>query len=126
MHSAIPLSVAALIAVAVMTIGCFYLVAPQRISGSFGLKPPASDADTRAWLRLKGIRDLGAGLVVLTMMLTADLRTVGIALIAFAIILLGDMAIVLGSGGSKSKALAIHGATCAVMLVAGLLLIHAI
>jgi len=126
MHSAIPLSVAALIAVAVMTIGCFYLVAPQRISGSFGLKPPASDADTRAWLRLKGIRDLGAGLVVLTMMLTADLRTVGIALIAFAIIPLGDMAIVLGSGGSKSKALAIHGATCAVMLVAGLLLIHAI
>ena len=126
MHSAIPLSVAALIAVAVTTIGCFYLVAPQRISGSFGLKPPASDADTRAWLRLKGIRDLGAGLVVLTMMLTADLRTVGIALIAFAIIPLGDMAIVLGSGGSKSKALAIHGATCAVMLVAGLLLIHAI
>ena len=126
MHSAIPLSVAALIAVAVMTIGCFYLVAPQRISGSFGLKPPASDADTRAWLRLKGIRDLGAGLVVLTMMLTADLRTVGIALIAFAIIPLGDMAIVLGSGGSKSKALAIHGVTCAVMLVAGLLLIHAI
>lgn len=126
MHSAIPLSVAALIAVAVTTIGCFYLVAPQRISGSFGLKPPASDADTRAWLRLKGIRDLGAGLVVLTMMLTADLRTVGIALIAFAVIPLGDMAIVLGSGGSKSKALAIHGATCAVMLVAGLLLIHAI
>jgi len=126
MHSAIPLSVAALIAVAVMTIGCFYLVAPQRISGSFGLKPPASDADTRAWLRLKGIRDLGAGLVVLTMMLTADLRTVGIALIAFAIIPLGDMAIVLGSGGSTSKAFSIHGLTCAVMLVVGLLLIHAI
>jgi Domain of unknown function (DUF4267) len=126
MHSAIPLSVAALIAVAVMTIGCFYLVAPQRISGSFGLKPPASDADTRAWLRLKGIRDLGAGLVVLTMMLTADLRTVGIALIAFAVIPLGDMAIVLGSGGSTSKAFSIHGLTCAVMLVVGLLLIHVI
>jgi len=126
MHSAIPLSVAALIAVAVTTIGCFYLVAPQRISGSFGLKPPASDADTRAWLRLKGIRDLGAGLVVLTMMLTADLRTVGIALIAFAVIPLGDMAIVLGSGGSTSKAFSIHGLTCAVMLVVGLLLIHAI
>jgi hypothetical protein len=126
MHSAIPLSVAALIAVAVTTIGCFYLVAPQRISGSFGLKPPASDADTRAWLRLMGIRDLGAGLVVLTMMLTADLRTVGIALIAFAVIPLGDMAIVLGSGGSTSKAFSIHGLTCAVMLVVGLLLIHAI
>ena len=126
MHNAIPLSVAALIAVAVIVIGCFYLVSPERISGSFGLKPPASDADTRAWLRLKGIRDVGAGLVVLTMMLTTDTRSVGIALIVFAIIPLGDMSIVLGSGGSKSRAFSIHGVTCAVMLVVGLLLIHAI
>lgn len=126
MHNAIPLSVAALIAVSVITIGCFYLASPERISGSFGLKPPAPDADTRAWLRLKGIRDVGAGLVVLTMMLTTDTRSVGIALLAFAIIPLGDMSIVLGSGGSKSKAFSIHGVTCAVMLVAGLLLIHAI
>ncbi len=126
MHNAIPLSLAALIAVSVIVIGCSYLVSPERISGSFGLKPPASDADTRAWLRLKGIRDVASGLVVLTMMLTADRRSVGIALIAFAIIPLGDMSIVLGSGGSKSKAFSIHGVTCAVMLVVGLLLIHAI
>ena len=126
MHNTIPLSVAALIAVAVTIIGCSYLVSPERISGSFGLKPPASDADTRAWLRLKGIRDVGTGLVVLTMMLTADRRSVGIALIALAIIPLGDMSIVLGSGGSKSRAFSIHAVTCAVMLVVGLLLIHAI
>ena len=67
-----------------------------------------------------------SGLVVLTMMLTADRRLIGIALIAFAIIPLGDMSIVLGSGGSKSKAFSIHGVTCAVMLVVGLLLIRAI
>lgn len=126
MHNAIPLSVAALIAVGVIVIGCFYLVSPQRVSGSFGLKPPASDIDTRAWLRLKGIRDVGSGLVVLTMMLTADTRSAGIALLVFAIIPLGDMSIVLGSGGSKSRAFSIHGVTCAVMLVVGLLLIHAI
>jgi len=126
MHNAIPLSVAALIAVAIIVIGCFYFVSPERITGSFGLKPPASDADTRAWLRPKGIRDIASGLVVLTMMLTADRRTVGIALIVFAIVPFGDMSIVLGSRGSRSKALSIHGATCAVMLVVGLLLIHAI
>jgi hypothetical protein len=126
MYNAIPLSVAALIAVGVIAIGCFYLVSPERISGSFGLNPPASDADTRAWLRLKGIRDVASGLLVLTMMLTADRRSVGIALIVFAIIPLGDMSIVLGSGGSKSRAFSIHGVTCAVMLVIGLLLIHAI
>jgi hypothetical protein len=126
MYNAIPLFGAALIAVGVIAIGCFYLVSPERISGSFGLNPPASDADTRAWLRLKGIRDVASGLLVLTMMLTADRRSVGIALIVFAIIPLGDMSIVLGSGGSKSRAFSIHGVTCAVMLAIGLLLIHAI
>jgi hypothetical protein len=42
-----------------------------------------------------------------------------------AIIPFGDMSNILGSGGSKSKAVSIHGVTCAVMLVVGLLLIHA-
>jgi len=60
------------------------------------------------------------------MMLTADARTVGIVLLVEAIIPLGDMSIVLGSGGSKSKAFSIHGVTCTVMLLVGLLLIHAI
>jgi Domain of unknown function (DUF4267) len=125
MLDAMPLSLAALIAVGIMVIGCFYLVSPERISGTFGLKPPASDADTRAWLRLKGIRDAVAGLVVLTMMLTADRQSLGIALLVLAIIPLGDMSIILGSGGSKSRAFSIHGITCAVMLVVGPLLIHA-
>jgi hypothetical protein len=126
MHYAIPLVLAALIAAGIMVIGCFYLASPERISGSFGLKPPASDADTRAWLRLKGIRDVGAGLVVLAMMLTADWRLVGIAVLAEAVIPFGDMSIILGSGGSKSRAFSIHGVTCAVMLVIGPLLIHAL
>jgi hypothetical protein len=99
-------------AAAIIVIGCFYLIAPERMTGSFGLKPPASDADTRAWLRLKGIRDVVSGLVVLTMMLTTDTRSVGIALLVEAIIPFGDMSIVLGSGGSKSKAFSIHGVTC--------------
>ena len=99
MHNAIPLILAALIAVAIIVIGCFYLASPERISGTFGLEPPASDADTRAWLRPKGIRDVACGLIVLTMMLVADRRMVGTALLVFAIIPFGDMSIVLGSGG---------------------------
>jgi len=126
MHNDIPLILAALIAVAIIVIGCFYLVSPERISGTFGLKPPATDADTRAWLRLKGIRDVASGLVVLTMMLTTGGRAVGVVLFVFAIIPFGDMCNILGSGGSKSTAFSVHGITCAVMLVVGLLLIHAI
>jgi len=126
MHNAIPLTLAALIAVGIIVIGCFYLASPERVLGSFGLRPPAPDADTRAWLRLKGIRDVASGLVVLTMMLAADSRSVGLVLLVFAFIPFGDMSNVLASGGSKSTALSIHGVTCAVMLVVGLLLIHAI
>src|SRR5215475_1838105 len=124
MHNAIPLILAALLDVGIIVIGCIYLVSPERISGTFGLKPPASDPDTRAWLRPKGIRDVVAGLIVLTMMLAASRQLVGIALLVEAIIPFGDMSIILGSGGSKSKAFTIHGVTCVVMLVVGLLLIH--
>ena len=126
MQNAIPLILAALLALGIIVIGCFYLVSPERISGTFGLKPPASDADTRAWLRLKGTRDIVAGLVVLAMMLTGGSRLVGVALLVEAVIPLCDMSIVLVSGGRKATAFSVHGVTCAVMVVVGLLLIHAI
>jgi len=126
MHNAIPLSLGALVSVGIILIGCFYVIAPQRVSGSFGLKPPAPDADTRAWLRLKGIRDIAAGLAVLTLILTTDNRTVGLVLLVFAIIPFGDMSNILVSGGRKVTAFSVHGVTTAVMLFAGLLLIHAI
>lgn len=125
MHNAIPLALAVLVAVGILVIGCFYLVSPQRILGGFGLRPPAPDADTRAWLRLKGIRDIASGLAVLTLMLTTNSRTVGIVLLVFALIPFGDMSNILLSGGRKATAFSVHGVTCAVMLFAGLLLIHA-
>jgi hypothetical protein len=126
MPNALPPTLAALISAAIMVIGCFYLASPERISGSFGLRPPASVADTRAWLRLKGIRDFASGLAVLTLMLATDTRTTGIVLLVFAIIPFGDMSNILASGGRKATAFSVHGLTCVVMLVAGLLLIHAI
>src|SRR5271156_471855 len=126
MYNAIPLSLAVLVSVGIIVIGCFYLASPERILGGFGLKPPAPDPDTRAWLRLKGIRDIAAGLAVLTLMLTTNSRTVGIVLLVFAVIPFGDMSNVLGSGGRKATAFSVHGVTCAVMLFAGLLLIRAV
>src|SRR5215831_5417694 len=125
MQNAISLILAALLALGIIVIGSFYLVSSEQISGTFGLNPPAPDADTRAWLRPKGIRDVVAGLVVLAMMLTADTRSVGIVLLVEAIIPFGDMSIVLRSGGSKARAFSVHGVTCAVMLVVGFLLVHA-
>jgi len=38
MSNAIPLILAALLALGIIVIGCFYLVSPERILGTFGLK----------------------------------------------------------------------------------------
>ena len=124
MYNAIALTLAVLVSVGIIMIGCLYVLSPDRILGGFGLKPPAPDADTRAWLRLKGIRDIASGLAVLTLMLTTNSRTVGIVLLVFALIPFGDMLNVLLSGGRKATAFSVHGVTCVVMLFAGLLLIH--
>ena len=123
-HTSLPTSIAALLAVAITVIGGFYVVAPERVMRSFGLPLPSADADTRAWLRLKGIRDVASGLLVLTLMATTNTRTVGIALLALTITPLGDMSNVLGSRGSKLSAFSVHGATCAVMLAIGFALVR--
>ena len=126
MHTTVPLIFAILVAAAVFVIGSFYVLAPERVTGSFGLRLPAPDADTRAWLRLKGIRDIGLALVVLLLILVTDHRTLGMALLVLAVVPFGDMANVALSGGRKIAAFAIHGLTCGILMLAGLLLLRAL
>ena len=124
MHAILPLSLAVLISIGIMVIGCVYMAAPAKLLDSFGLKPPARDADTYAWLHLKGIRDFASGSAVLILMATTDHRTVGILLLVLAFIPFGDMSNILISAGRKVTAFSVHGVTCLVMLFAGLLLIR--
>lgn len=125
MHTFLPLSIAVLVSITIMVIGLFYMTSPTKIFGSFGLKLPATDANTLAWLHLKGIRDFASGLAVLTSLATTDHRTVGILMLALAFIPFGDMSNVLISRGRKVTAFLVHGVTCLLMIFAGLLLIHA-
>ena len=124
MNTVIPSSVAVLLAVGIIIIGALYIASPEKMTGSFGLKLPSSDPATRAWLRLKGIRDIVSGVVVLTLFITTNPRTVGIAFLVESLTAFGDMTNVLSSGGSKQAAFSIHGATFAVMVVTGLFLIQ--
>ena len=124
MHTVVPLTIAVLVPAALLLIGTVYVLAPTRILGGFGLKPPASDPDTLAWLRLKGIRDIASALTVLVLIVTADHRTVAIVLLVLSLIPFGDMSNVVLSGGRKSTAFSVHGLTCVTMVCAGLLLLH--
>jgi hypothetical protein len=49
MHNAIPLILAALLAVGIIVIGCFYLVSPETVSATFG------DGNAPAYLQLANI-----------------------------------------------------------------------
>jgi hypothetical protein len=72
------------------------------------------------WLRLKGIRDVAAGLLVLVLMVRGEAQLVGIALLVEALIPLGDMSLILAAKGWTRAALSIHGVTALLMIAAAI------
>lgn len=111
---------AALVALGIIGIGAMYLVAPRTATKSFGLPLPEAGANVAWWLRLKGIRDVVSGLMLGALMLRSTPSVVGIALLVYALIPLGDMSAILSARGSVGRALGIHGVTAAMMIVAAL------
>jgi hypothetical protein len=75
------------------------------------------------WLRLKGVRDIVAGLVVLAMMVWGEPCISGISLLIEAVIPVGDMSDILTAKGSTKRALGMHGLTAALMILAAIPLI---
>jgi hypothetical protein len=114
--------VALLAAVAIIAIGLMYLFAPRAATASFGLPLPEPGLNVAWWLRLKGVRDVVSGLIVLAALAWGDPRVLGAAVLIEALVPLGDMSLVLASQGSRVRAFGVHGATAALMIVAGLAL----
>nr|WP_314546024.1 DUF4267 domain-containing protein [uncultured Massilia sp.] len=113
------MGMAVLLAVAIMVIGTQYIVAPRAATRGFGLPLPDPGAHTDWWLRLKGVRDIAAGAVVLTLMASSGPKAMGLALLALALIPIGDMGLVLGGKGSVRLALGMHAVTAIVMVATG-------
>ncbi|WP_331770848.1 DUF4267 domain-containing protein (plasmid) [Embleya sp. NBC_00888] len=115
-------TLAALGGLFILYIGLAYLIVPQSTASGFGL-PSWPEHEGTAFLAVKGVRDLGSGLVVFALLLTGHRRALGWALLAISFVPAGDMVVVLSNDGSAAKALGIHGLTAAlVALTAGLLL----
>jgi hypothetical protein len=115
--------VALLASVGIIAIGAMYLLNPRGATLSFGLPLPEAGPNIDWWLRLKGVRDIAAGLVVLAMMIWGEPRVVGIVLLIESFIPAGDMSLVLAAKGSTSAALGMHGLTAALMIAAAIPLI---
>ena len=122
MHQ-IALGIALLVALAIIAIGALYVARPRAATRSFGLPLPEEGANVAWWLRLKGVRDIAAGLVVLAFMAWGGPRAVGVAVLVQAIIPIGDMSLILAAKGSTRLALGMHGLTAVVMILAAIPLI---
>jgi hypothetical protein len=114
------MSVAVLAALGIIVIGLTYLTNPWAATQSFGLPLPELGPNITWWLRLKGVRDVVSGLVVLALMAWGGPRTLGIVLLIEAIIPVGDMTLILAANGSTGRALGIHGLTAALMVLAAI------
>lgn len=106
----------------IIYVGLSYLLAPQATAAGFGV-PTWPQHDGTAFLAVKGVRDIGTGLVIFALLLAGHRKALGWAMLGLTFIPAGDMVIVLSSGGSAGTAYGIHGATAAAVAVtAGLLL----
>ncbi len=113
-----------LAALGITLVGARYLLAPVASAATFGL--PAWPREALAsWLNLKGVRDIGVGLLTLAMLVAAPTTTLGWFLLVTAVIPAGDMLVVLRYRGSKPLAYGMHGGTAAGLVVIALVLLMA-
>ncbi|MCG2666667.1 DUF4267 domain-containing protein [Bradyrhizobium sp. GCM10023182] len=117
------IAVAWLAALGIIAIGVMYLTNPRAVTQSFGLPLPEQGPNVAWWLRLKGVRDVVSGLVVLALMAWGGPRMLGVVLLIEAIIPVGDMSLILAAKGSTARALGVHGLTAALMILAAIPLI---
>lgn len=116
---------AGLIGVGIIFIGARACWAPQAAVG-FGIPDtPVEDRNFQAWLSVKAVRDIAAGVFIFVLLVAATPQVLGWFMLAAAGIPVGDALIVLRSNGPKAAVYGVHGATAAVMLAISVLLLVA-
>jgi Domain of unknown function (DUF4267) len=118
-------TLAGIIGAAIIFIGARFLIAPRVAAAGYGVQPDLGQPSVRAYMRVKGIRDIVSGLFVFILIAAGATHLLGWVILAATIIPLADAAIVLGSGGPKSIGWGVHGLTAVVMLATGALLLVA-
>lgn len=116
-------TLAGLIGAGIIFIGARFIVAPRVAAAGYGVEPDLDQRSVRAYLSVKGIRDIASGLFVLVLIAAGATHLLGWVILAATIIPLADATIVLGSGGRRSTALGVHGLTAVVMLITSALLL---
>lgn len=111
---------AIVLVVFILLIGLRFLLAPGSAAAGYGV--PAKENGDAAYLAVKGVRDLGYGVLGLALLAFASAHAVGWYMLAAALLPLGDTVIVLRHGGTKATAFGVHFATAVAVLVSAALL----
>ncbi|GAB4057621.1 DUF4267 domain-containing protein [Catellatospora paridis] len=101
-------------------IGVRFLLAPRTAAAGYGvLAKPDGD---RAYLTVKGVRDLTYGIIGLALIAFVGARAEAWFMLAVALVPLADTLIVLRNGGTRAAAFGIHFATAVIVLLSAALL----
>lgn len=114
---------AGLLSAAIVLIGARFLIAPRVAAAGYGVPADPDQSVIRAYLGVKGVRDITTGLFVAILMLGQATHLIGWVMLAATVIPIADAAIVLRHGGAKSIAYGVHGGTAVVMLITTALLL---
>ncbi|MGO2112001.1 MAG: DUF4267 domain-containing protein [Pseudoclavibacter sp.] len=98
-------------------IGLGYLIRPTAMAPSFGFRDVAPAHDP--FWNVKGVRDVASGVIVTVLLLFGNPLVNGAALLAAALIPLGDMLVVLANGGKRGTAFGVHGASAVIVAAVG-------
>jgi hypothetical protein len=120
--AAVAYTLSGIIAAAIIFIGARFIVAPGVAAAGYDVQPDVGQPAVRAYLSVKGIRDIASGLFVVIVLAAGATHLLGWVILAATIIPLADAAIVLRNDGPRSIALGVHGLTAVLMLVTSALL----
>jgi len=113
----------AAIALTILLIGANFFIAPYAAAEGFGVAV-VPDVRWDAYLSVKAIRDVGAGIFTAMLVFNRSSPLLGSFLLVIMVIQLTDAVIVLKHGGTKGAAFGIHGVTASMSLItSGLLLL---
>ncbi|MEU4835532.1 DUF4267 domain-containing protein [Streptosporangium sp. NPDC023615] len=120
MLTSIAYGLAVLLNLLIVLIGARFLLAPRAAAAGYGV-PAKPDGDA-AYLTVKGLRDLGYGVLGLALLAFAGAHAAGWFMLVAALNPLGDTVVVLRHGGTKATAFGVHFATAVTVLVSAALL----
>jgi len=109
-----------LVPAAIIALGINFLLNPVGASAGYGI--PITDPSAFPFLWVKGIRDIFAGVAVLTLLFRGDRRTTGIIYAIACFIAIGDGFVILAHRGFAAPLFMHWGTALYMMVVASFLL----